>query len=101
MRHAHGPHVCETLPALTRVAPIYRYYCKCMLSHDDHVFAGPDWILEKGSTHSTHSSLHTHQHRLIVIRRIRGLACGHTGTFAKHGNGLGSARVPRSLPHIW
>ena len=64
MRHAHGPHVCETLPALTRVAPIYRYYCKCMLSHD-HVFVSPDWILEKGPL-TPHSSLHTPAHRLIA-----------------------------------
>ena len=93
-------HMCVKLSPLSLEWP-QSTGTKCMLSHD-HVFVAP--VLEfylLGERESVLLSTHTTQAHPIGI--VAGLACGHTARdFCEtHGNGLGSARVPRSLPHIW
>jgi len=93
-------YMCVKLSPLSLEWPQSTGTCtKCMLSHD-HVFVAP--VLEfyisfgrKGErpAHTPHGS----------SEESWRLACGHTARdFCEtHGNGLGSARVPGSLPHIW
>jgi hypothetical protein len=92
-------HMCVKLSPLSLEWPQSTGTCtKCMLSHDPSLWLR-FWSFifwEKGGERPAHTPHGSSEESWR-------LACGHTARdFCEtHGNGLGSARVPRSLPHIW